>query len=145
MKAITKEWLEETMKRGAEIEDASGGPPSASSPKAWPVQSWIVREEERALDVLKHLTDFGIAIAKIEYDLHPIVGLVFPIQSVVFYRLVIRHIFSISTKIKHDVYDFIHYKTPISPLTPGDDGTIKLHECLFVPDKFLILSGISYE
>jgi len=110
----------------------------------YPVEVWWITDLEQGLVSLKHMTDFGVAIAWIETWKHHLhgerfhVGIVVPYtEELLTYRKLIKHMMLISKE--HMSYGFLAYDMPISPLVPGDGGEIGLEDCLFVPPNFAFL------
>jgi hypothetical protein len=105
------------------------------------VEVWGITDPNKGLDALKHMVDFGVAIAWIEtwnhakYGERFHVGIIIPYtEELLTYRKLMRHMMLISAE--HMSYGFMTYDMPISPLAPGDGGEIELKDCLFVPHNF---------
>lgn len=109
------------------------------------VELWVITAPD-ALDVLKHVADFGAAIAhtevKRDYKGREVldVGLVLPYNDEdskypYTHRQFLRHLFKVSEKL-NTYTDLVSYDMPISPYAPGDGGTIPLETCWYVPENF---------
>jgi hypothetical protein len=118
---------------------------------AYQVECWHVSQPERILDVLKHVANFGCAIAWIrtrpftgtlrQWQGKEIVdiGLVMPYcmkdhEYQHTHRTFNKMLFSISDV--HNDRGIKVYETPISPYAPGVAGNIELEDCLYVPPYF---------